>query len=189
MTAFRPATARDLPDVAATLAEAFAADPPTQWVFPDGTAALTRFFSGVAGRVHAAGGIVELSPGTAAMLALPPHAQLPDDPAPGREGEMRNRLDAHHPHAPHYYLLFYGVRSAHQESGLGGRMLSRLTALADRDRVGAYAEASTWRGARLMLRHGFRHTRTLHLPDGPPMFPVWRNPIDDDPDRPRGTGS
>ncbi|TSB32800.1 GNAT family N-acetyltransferase [Streptomyces sp. NBC_01525] len=176
MTAFRAATARDLPDVAATLTEAFADDPPSRWVFPGGAAARARFFSDVADHVHTVGGTVELVPGAAALLALPPGVQPPDDPADGREAAMRRTLDACHPHAPHHYLLFYGVRDAHRGRGLGGRMLARLTARADRDRTGTYAEASTWRGARLMLRHGFRPTGTLRLPDGTPLIPVWRDP-------------
>ncbi|MGW5116674.1 GNAT family N-acetyltransferase [Streptomyces noursei] len=179
MNTFRTATARDLPDVAATLTEAFAADPPTQWVFPDGAAAVSRFFFGVADRAREAGGIVELLPGTAAMIALPPHVRLPDAPACGRQAEMQRRLGERRPHTPHYYLLFYGVRTAHQSSGLGGRMLSDLISLADRDRVGTYTEASTWRGARLMLRHGFHTAQPLRLPHGPPMFPLWRDPIHD----------
>lgn len=179
MNTFRTATARDIPDVAATLTEAFATDPPTQWVFPDGTAAVSRFFTHVADRVHTAGGIVELLPGRAAMIALPPHVRLPGEAADGRQAEIQRRLADRHPLTPHYYLLFYGVRTAHQGSGLGGRMLARLTSRADRDRVGTYTEASTWRGARLMLRHGFHATRPLRLPDGPSMFPLWRDPIHD----------
>jgi len=40
----------------------------------------------------------------------------------------------------------------------------------------AYLEASSDRNARLYERLGFRHVRTpLLLPDGPPLYPMWRD--------------
>jgi GNAT superfamily N-acetyltransferase len=173
---FAAATHADLDDVAAVLAAAFAEDPPTRWVFDD-PSVLPGFFRTVAGDVLDAGGIVEILPATAAWIAVPHGLPPPEHPALGRAGEMQRLLGERHPEPPHHYLLFYGVRPDRQSAGLGGHILTRLTARADRDRVAAYTEASTWRGAQLKLRHGFHLLDALQLPGGPEIYPAWRDPI------------
>jgi hypothetical protein len=41
----------------------------------------------------------------------------------------------------------------------------------------AYLEASSLRARRLYLRHGYTgHGPPIHLPGGPPMWPMWREP-------------
>jgi hypothetical protein len=46
----------------------------------------------------------------------------------------------------------------------------------DREGVPAYLEASGARNRDLYLRLGFRVTGEIRLPDGPSMWPMWREP-------------
>lgn len=47
----------------------------------------------------------------------------------------------------------------------------------DREGLPAYLEASSARSRRLYERLGFHFLgRAVALPDGPPMYPMWREP-------------
>ncbi|MEV7087121.1 GNAT family N-acetyltransferase [Streptomyces sp. NPDC093085] len=176
------------------LEEAFEADPVTRWVFPeaDHRRKVCGLFFGVFADAALTEGRVELlEDGTGMALWLQEPAGIPeeedDTPARMREiadpenerAELVGRLTgAVHPHdRAHEYLLMIAVSPEHQGRGLGRRLIESVLERCDRDGVPAYLEASSARSRRLYERLGFRFTgTTVDLPDGPHMWPMWREP-------------
>jgi ribosomal protein S18 acetylase RimI-like enzyme len=94
-----------------------------------------------------------------------------------RLGQFDEEMAKHHPHDPHHYLSFLAVLPDRQSEGLGSRLLAEHHATLDEAGIGAYLEASNARSRELYLRHGYHDLGSpLILPDGPPMFPMWRPP-------------
>jgi GNAT superfamily N-acetyltransferase len=129
--------------------------------------------------------------GAGAALWAPPGTQaVPDDEAEafgaqieeiaGKDAprlfELMALMDEHHPHAPVYYLQLLGVDPDAQGRGIGSALLDAVLTRADRDGVPSYLEATSERNAKLYEKHGFIATETLTLPDGPPLYPMWREP-------------
>ena len=63
-------------------------------------------------------------------------------------------------------------------AGLGRALLARQHHLLDAQGIPAYLDASSERSRELYLRHGYQRLgEPLRLlPDGPPMWPMWRQP-------------
>ncbi|MGB0096249.1 MAG: GNAT family N-acetyltransferase, partial [Solirubrobacteraceae bacterium] len=61
--------------------------------------------------------------------------------------------------------------------GIGSALMKPMLDRCDRDGMPAYLEATSERNRRLYLRHGFDVTGEIRLPDGPSMWPMWREPI------------
>ena len=83
---------------------------------------------------------------------------------------------AHPLQPPHWYLAVLGTEPAAQGQGLGSAVLAPVLEQCDRDDVAAYLESSKERNIAFYARHGFRVTRELHLPRGPTMWAMWRDP-------------
>ena len=83
---------------------------------------------------------------------------------------------AHPLQPPHWYLAVLGTEPAAQGQGLGSAVLAPVLEQCDRDGVAAYLESSKERNIAFYARHGFRVTRELHLPRGPTMWAMWRDP-------------
>jgi len=82
-----------------------------------------------------------------------------------------------HPHEPHRYLSYLGVHPSRQGQGLGGALLSSMTAECDEHGLSAYLESSNPRNVPLYARHGFEERGVIDLPDGaPPVMAMWRHP-------------
>ncbi|MFB9179850.1 GNAT family N-acetyltransferase [Dactylosporangium sucinum] len=90
--------------------------------------------------------------------------------------ELDAALDAHHPVVPHHYLAFLAVRPDRQNLGIGSSMLARHHARLDRAGLPAYLESNDPRNRELYLRHGYVSRPPIMLPDGPPVWPMWREP-------------
>ncbi|GAA2951964.1 GNAT family N-acetyltransferase [Streptomyces enissocaesilis] len=174
---------------------AFMDDPVSSWVFPDRVhrgrvhGAFLGVFLDVAlreGRVDVTGD------GSATALWLQVPAGLPeeedDTPARMREAadpdneraELVGRLTGEvHPHdRAHEYLLLIAVSPDRQGEGLGTALIQPVLDRCDRDGVPAYLEASSARSGKLYERLGFAFTdRRVDLPDGPHMWPMWREPV------------
>lgn len=90
--------------------------------------------------------------------------------------ELDAALDAHHPLEPHHYLAFLAVHPDRQNRGVGSALLNRHHARLDRAGIPAYLEANDPRNRDLYLRHGYACRPVLRLPDGPPVWPMWRVP-------------
>ncbi|WP_328887143.1 GNAT family N-acetyltransferase [Streptomyces sp. NBC_00316] len=190
----RQADAADREQVVRLLDEAFHDDPVSSWVFPDSThrRAVHGRFLGVFVDVTLTEGRIDLlEDGTAVALWLPVPAGAPveEDTTPAlmratadpdnERAELVGRLTgAIHPHhRAHEYLLMIGVSPERQGEGIGAALIADVLERCDRDGVPAYLEASSARSRRLYERLGFAFMgTTVDLPDGPPMWPMWREP-------------
>jgi GNAT superfamily N-acetyltransferase len=94
-----------------------------------------------------------------------------------RARELDAALDAHHPLDPHHYLAFLAVHPDEQNRGIGSALLDRHHARLDRAGIPAYLEANDPRNRDLYLRHGYAIRSVLQLPDGPPLWTMWRAPM------------
>ena len=84
--------------------------------------------------------------------------------------------NAHPPSPPHWYLAILGTEPASQGQGMGSAMLQPILHECDSDGVAAYLESSKERNLAFYGRHGFKVTRELHLPRGPTIWQMWRDP-------------
>lgn len=190
-TTVRTAVTSDIGRLAETLAAAFYDDPVMKWCFPDDDrrAALNvGSFRVILEATLPDGGVHTVTGEVAGSVWLPPDAQLDEEQLAadlGRESaEYAERvytllelMNAHHPtHEPHQYLFILGTRPGWQSRGLGSALIRAVLDECDRDGVPAYLEATSEQNRRLYERHGFRMTETLTLPDGPPVFCMWRTP-------------
>ncbi|MFE3324775.1 GNAT family N-acetyltransferase [Streptomyces sp. NPDC059176] len=191
----RQAGKRDRAAVVQLLDEAFMDDPVSGWVFPDEThrRAVHGTFLGVFLDIALEGGRVDMTEdGAAAALWLrmpaEPSEEKDDTPARMREiadpdnerAELVGRLTGEvHPHGRvHEYLMLIAVAPHRQRQGLGTALLAPALERCDRHGVPAYLEASSARSSMLYERLGFAFMdRTVDLPDGPRMWPMWREPM------------
>ena len=94
-----------------------------------------------------------------------------------RTRELDALLEAHHPMEPHHYLAFLAVRPDRQNLGIGSALLARHHSRLDRAGIPAYLESNHPRNRDLYLRHGYVSRPPVWLPDGPPIWPMWRPPM------------
>lgn len=94
-----------------------------------------------------------------------------------RACELDAALTEHHPLEPHHYLAFLAVHPRWQNRGIGSGLLDRHHARLDRAGLPAYLEANDPRNRDLYLRHGYVCRSEIRLPDGPPIWPMWRAPM------------
>jgi ribosomal protein S18 acetylase RimI-like enzyme len=92
-----------------------------------------------------------------------------------RMQRLRAAFDAHHPKAPHWYLMFLAVDPAAQGMGLGSALLQSTLAKVDAEGGAAYLEASSEKNVPLYRRHGFE-VKGEFRPElsGPPIWSMWR---------------
>jgi ribosomal protein S18 acetylase RimI-like enzyme len=190
----RHATKEDGDALAAALARAFDDDPVMTWFFPKETkrAARNRQFFAMRLRQlmpHGETYTIDGAPG-AAIWAAPDRWRL------GRVEEARmavalftalwprigqavrgvELIERAHPREPHYYLAVLGTDPDAQGRGIGSALLQPVLQTCDRDEIPAYLESSKERNIDFYARHGFRVTGEIELPDGPPVWPMWRDP-------------
>jgi GNAT superfamily N-acetyltransferase len=175
------------------LDDAFLHDPVSSWVFPEEAhrRKVHGLFMGVFADVALAEGRADIMEDESAMalwLRIPAGVPEEDDtPARMREiadpdnerAELVGRMTgAVHPHdRAHEYLLMIAVSPGHQGGGLGRALIEPVLERCDSERMPAYLEASSERSRRLYERLGFVSTgTTVDLPDGPHMWPMWREP-------------
>lgn len=175
--------------VADVLARAFLDDPVSMWIWPDPAVryralAETMVPYGARALDHGAGLVI--GDFAAAALWLPPGvsmdgegfvellAQTVPQPALGQYLEQADRLEAHHPDAPHWYLPLVGVDPAHRGKGYGSALLAHGLALADRDRLPVYLESSATANLTLYRRHGFEVLEEVRIGGSPPKYALIR---------------
>ncbi|MFJ3666333.1 GNAT family N-acetyltransferase [Streptomyces sp. NPDC090106] len=194
--AIRAAGEGDRELVVRLLDAAFQDDPVSSWVFP-GTEYRREthhlLMGAFADIVLEEGWIDVTEDDTACALWMSVPAEPHDD---GGEGFAQVRAavdpanarieqiglltgDVHPVGRPHAYLWMIGVRPDRQGEGVGGALIGSVLERCDREGRPAYLEASSARSRSLYERLGFRLLdRPLDLPDGPRMWPMWRDPRD-----------
>jgi ribosomal protein S18 acetylase RimI-like enzyme len=192
--AIRTAGPEDRDLVVELLDAAFRHDPVSSWVLPgDDYRRRTHpvLMGAFTDGVMEAGRIDVTEDGTACALWIPVPAEGMEedpegaaavrelvDPANERVEQIALLTGEIHPkgHA-HEYLWMVAVAPEHQGKGLGAALIGETLDRCDREGLGAYLEASNTRSCRLYERLGFRYSRPpLELPDGPRMYPMWRDP-------------
>jgi ribosomal protein S18 acetylase RimI-like enzyme len=190
----RVAGPQDDDAVVSTLSAAFFHDPVFRWVYPDpGRRAATvpaafALFTAAIGRHQAS---LVADDGAGAALWVPPGEHVVDDedaevfgeklvslspPDADRLQTVMEMFAIAHPQEPAWYLNFVGVIPGRQGQGIGSALMRRALHRADADCTPAYLEATSEHNRRLYERHGFAVISELQLPDGPPVFPMWREP-------------
>jgi GNAT superfamily N-acetyltransferase len=196
--AVRPATNADRGGAAAVLARAFIDDPAMAYLFrnaADRPRRLARFF----------GMIVSIDPSpehwqladdsdgelSAAALWRPPGewktstlamvaSTLPLVHTFGwalpRALALQEKLEAHHPADPHWYLQFVGCVPERHGWGLGGAVIRRQLAVCDATGVPAALETATPGNVPIYEALGFRVTGTYDVRGGPIFWSMWREP-------------
>lgn len=187
-TQVRTAGPADIPALTSTLAESFQSDPVMTWCYPDPdrrAQILPRTFRVLLEHTIPHGGVETVDGQVSAAIWVPPAAEIDDAMASEvveASGEYAERvvtafelLGQHHPtDVDHQYLFILGTRGGWQSRGLGSALIRSVTVGCDHHGVGAYLEATSERNRSLYERHGFRVTEELHLPDGPPLWCMWR---------------
>ena len=184
----------DVAPLAVTLARAFEDDPVTAWVYANASSRVkwsSRFFEWQMRRLlpqdatwttdDRAGAAIWALPGRwregpmdmvrlfrATLLGVIP--QLP------RVLKGLGQVEARHPVGLHLYLAILGVDPGRQGNGLGSALLAPGLELCDREVLPAYLETGKERNVAFYARHGFRVTEELRLPNGPPVWLMWRDP-------------
>jgi ribosomal protein S18 acetylase RimI-like enzyme len=188
----RKATEADLPAIATALARAFEDDPVVGWLFakPEKRSrGVERMFTVRLRQLIAQEQVYTTNDRAgAAIWALPGrwHVTLRETIELGRLVlnprlpvlmSGLQRVDGAHPRQPrHFYLAVLGVDPPRQGGGLGTALLRPVLELCDAEGLPAYLESSKERNVDFYARHGFRVTRELQLPKGPPLWPMWREP-------------
>ena len=192
--AVRHAADADRPALAVTLARAFHDDPVMSWFFPEEERRPRRNRQMFAMRLRqlVPQGETFTTDGAsgAALWAAPDRWRL------GRWEELRmgiallpalgrrlaivargvEMIERVHPEAPHYYLAVLGTDPEAQGMGVGSALLRPVLDTCDRDDIPAYLESSKERNIDFYARHGFRVTGEVRLPQGPRVWPMWRDP-------------
>jgi GNAT superfamily N-acetyltransferase len=65
----------------------------------------------------------------------------------------------------------------HQGRGLGAQILKPVLETCDREGVPAYLESSNPRNLPFYYRQGWIQTGEIVIPEGPTLFPMWRQPL------------
>ncbi len=191
------ATEADVPALAQTLARAFYDDPAITWMQPDDERRLRVGpfgFGAWLKKIYLPKHHVYTDPDRkAAALWAPPGKwrmsvglQLRLTPAMMRIVGLRRlpliakgmaQMDKAHPDdRPHWYLAVLGTDPDYQGKGLGSAVMQPVLDRCDADGVGAYLESSKEANIPFYRRHGFEVTGELRFPEGPPIWPMWRDP-------------
>lgn len=82
-----------------------------------------------------------------------------------------------HPKDPHWYLLILMTDPAHQRQGIGTLLLNDGLARVDEEGVASGLETQKVENLAYYGRFGYELRTTLTpVPDGPPLYSMWREP-------------
>ncbi len=189
----RRARPDDFRSLAAMLARAFYDDPVTAWFYPDARRRLghvRRFFL-IRLRQLAdqellyttpdlSGAALWASPGRwredlrQSLMLVPMLPVLL--PRIVRSTHAVRAIERRHPIEPHFYLSVLGTEPRQQGGGIGSALLGPVLHRCDVEGTGAYLESSKEGNVDFYARHGFAVTERIELPDGPPLWLMWREP-------------
>ncbi len=195
----RPALPEDFGSLAEALARAFYDDPVTAWFYPDAARRMrhARRFFGIRLRQLARHGLIFTTPEHAGAALWAPPGRWREDlrqslmqvpmlpvllPRIVRATRAVREIERHHPAEPHFYLSVLGVDPELQGGGVGSALLAPALERCDATSTAAYLESSKEGNVAFYARHGFAVAERIELPEGPPLWLMWREPSG------RGTG-
>lgn len=191
MASIRTAGPADEPAVIDVITLAFSTDPIARWANPNPAKYLTvmpQVVRAFGGNGFGHGSVYVADDGAGAAMWLPPGvtpdgerlaALMEEHAVPERLGDLgalMEKMQAAHPHEPHWYLPLIGVDPALQGRGIGAALMRHALERCDADGVPAYLESSNPRNIGLYLRHGFEILGTIQVGASPPMTPMLRRP-------------
>lgn len=196
MPTVRAAADVDLAGAGQALSNAFHDDPVWRWLTPDAVRyhrCAPAFFAqdlrnhlGLAGEVlvddQLRGAAVWCAPGAwreslkaAARLVWPSWRLMGTRIGHGLRAQQA--LEKVHPtDPPHWYLSLLGTDPAHKGQGIGSALIREVTDRCDQEAIPAYLESSKESNVAFYRRHGFELTEVFHVPAGPPLWLMWREP-------------
>jgi predicted N-acetyltransferase YhbS len=187
----RLATPQDVPLVTITLVTAFQDTPDAAYLVPDlreRERVYVRFCGGLLEQAVAAGWVHITNDHTAVAVWQPPDALQPDaeeyhaflasvcGPYADRFRTLDKLIRAVRPATPHHLLDHLAVMPARQGRGLGSAMLRAQHARLDAAGEPAFLVAVSSAARRLYARHGYVTRQVFELPDGQPLWAMWREP-------------
>ncbi len=189
----RPAIASDREPIAATLARAFHDDPVMLFMIPDAearAAKLPRIFKLLL-KMALPHGLCRVTQGyETATIWKPPgkwHLTLWDYVANGPEMlgifgsnvlnviATMDRIEKVHPEKPHYYLQVIGTDPPRQGKGFASAIMRDQLARSDAEGMPCYLESSKDTNVPVYRSFGFEVTGEIKIPDGPTLWPMWRD--------------
>jgi GNAT superfamily N-acetyltransferase len=188
------AAVTDRSTVAAIVAAAFFDDPVTQWLLPDPERrreVIVPVFELYVAPYLPHGETYTTVDGGGAAVWLPPNTELasPEEeqafgealaellgPDIDRTVQLAEIFGEHHPEGALYYCQFLATVPTQQSRGIGSAFLRDMLRRADEEGVPAYHEATSPRNRALYERHGYATQGEFTLPDGPTLWPMWREP-------------
>lgn len=191
MIEVRKAQASEKDAVLNTLMLAFSSDPCLRFMLdtPDKFfSGFRRFATGMGGAGLDHGTAWLADDGAAAALWLPPGVtsdrepmmevlgELVDPEKLPTLGEVGEKIAAHHPQEPHWYLSMIGVDPARQGRGYGSAILKETVRRCDEDGVIAYLESSNPKNVPLYERYGFEVVGFVQPGEFPGLHPMIRRP-------------
>jgi GNAT superfamily N-acetyltransferase len=193
----RLAVATDVEVMRDSLVEAFALDPVASWVYPDEGERRRFLAEWYELTLHAGlrcGHTYTAAQNRAIAIWAPPSVpQMFDYEREGvavaemlqrQLGERTQRVlrglmgieSAHPREVPHFYLAMLGTAPSMQGRGFAGALLDDVLGRCDREGWPAYLETSLERNVRFYGARRFAVTGQTSLPDGPPVWFMWREP-------------
>jgi GNAT superfamily N-acetyltransferase len=182
----REATTADRHDVVRVMAAAFDDDPVTRWLVAAGRS-LEPLFAAHARWAHFAPGCTDLAlldgepvgaafwdppgfrvSGLRQVAALPFYVRALGRHL-GRGATVESVMHRSRPHEEFWYLA--GVGALRRGQGIGTALLGHRL---DQVRGPAYLESSKHENIPLYERFGFELRKTISLPAGPDLWPMWR---------------
>lgn len=195
MVEAHPANGTELRAVADAVARAFHDDPVMAWLFGDDPAPrqrrLHRYFPYEARRHRRHGEVLTTGGHEGGAFWDPPGSwktpwwellrSVPVMlPALGtrlfRSLKGLELIERAHPHEPHWYLAVIGTDPGHRGKGVGTALIDPILARCDAEGTPAYLESSKADNLPYYERFGFAVTGRIDLPQGPPLWPMWRDP-------------
>jgi ribosomal protein S18 acetylase RimI-like enzyme len=195
---FRPAKLFDLPEVVETYTQAFNDDPFNRWLIRNDeqrSKALREYHAFRLGRNYPAGGVYTSQNHLVCSTWVPSDYKPTELTADERrllesrrkfwftEGgvwkyeAMSRLIEERTPSFPHWDLDMLGVRPEAQGRGLGAEHVNARLRVLDGLDVPVYLTSSNVRNVPFYERLGFRVVDSFHLPDGPVVTCMLRNPL------------
>ncbi len=190
----RKAQAADVDSLAATLTSAFDDDPLTMWLFPNVEARrrkLPAFFRSLLRASLPFGEVYTTDEERCVAIWNPPGTFPMGWYTDARLGLTTTRLvglrittcargllyfASHHPKDRHWYLQMLGTQAEWQGHGAGSAIMTPVLERCDREGERVYLESSKERNIPFYARHGFQVTEEIHVPHGPVVLAMWRDP-------------